>query len=109
MDCNVRTRMYSMCWAPVDSASPSPLCMRRVLMTTRVVLGKPASSAASLTWHMVALVLESCGSAAPSLLGLRLALALAQQLVRHTNPPRALMLTCGALMSGGAAADVSHG
>ena len=78
-------------------------------MTTRALLGKSASSSASLNWHSVALVLEPCGSAAPSVLGLLLALALAQQLARHTKPPRFLMLTCGKLASVGAASAAAQG
>ena len=56
------------------------------------------------------MILESRGSATPSLHGMHLVLALAQQLAGGIEPPpRVVMLTCGALAFGGAPSDAAHG
>jgi hypothetical protein len=59
--------------------------------------------------HTLAVLLVASGSAAPSLHGVHLALALAKQLAAHAVLPRVLMLTCGTLASGVAPSHTAHG
>jgi phthiocerol/phenolphthiocerol synthesis type-I polyketide synthase D len=55
------------------------------------------------------MLLEACGSAAPLLHGMHLALALAQQLVVLMEAPHVIMVTCGAVAFGDSASDAAHG
>ena len=48
-------------------------------------------------WQTVVTLFEPCGSAAPLLHGMQLALALAQQLAVLVEAPHMIMVTCGAV------------
>ena len=93
--------MHSVCWAkaPHDSATAT---RRRLLLTARSLHHPDGAREAAHSWHQaVSLLLQADATAAPSLHGAHLALALAQQLAGHGKPPRVLVLTCGVLAVGG--------
>ena len=104
-----RTRMHSVCWAkaPHDSDTAT---RRRLLLTARSLHHPDGAREAAHSWHQaVSLLLQADATAAPSLHGVQLALALAQQLAGRARPACVLVLTCEAVTSGGAPSDAAHG
>ena len=100
---------YSVCWAraPFIVNVPAPLWLLLACTDAQ----REAASPTALHVFTV-LLYANVTSAAPSLHGMRLALALAQRLeVRKTAPPRLLVITSGVLTSGGGgvASNAAHG
>ena len=104
------TAMYATCWSAsampqVHTASPVG-CGVFLTAGQRATQSLMAQGAAARRgWQMVVVMLADCHSGAPSLPGTQVVLALAQQLVSLSRPPRVLVLTRGARP---AATDASH-
>ena len=101
-------RMYSICWRPVPPASAGSYRMC-LWLTTKGAWRTGDPSALSPIWRAVAVLLQAGTSAAPSLHGMHLVLALTHQLARNTAPPPCvLMLISGALAFGITPSTMAH-
>jgi hypothetical protein len=99
--------VYSICWTRIPPAPADTSCAC-LLLTMQSWRNPDDTSVASDAWRTVAAVLPAAGTAAPSLHGMHLDLAFAQQLAGHARPLRMLMLTCGTLAVGGTS-GAAHG
>ena len=105
-----RTGTYAACWTvsqPVSAATPG----YSLLFTSRSSPREKAKPIPSSRAQAAAAMLAGSDSASPSLQGVTLAVALAQQLAGHAQPPRVLVATSGALAFGAACgvSGAAHG
>ena len=101
--------MFTACWAPTPPALARLSCNCLLLVPTQRTRCMGDTPATPAFRQDVAALLTTHPSATASLRGMRLALSLAQHLVRHTNPARVFLLTSSAFASSGATSAPAHG